>query len=320
MRRVVGLTLTGLGAFLVGLALLMRFYLPGQVIKAPLNEYLVRTLTGANMTYFSPKNLTDLGGVSMQATSTIKGDVAAGTSSTAVWEEFTVLQDVSNNLPVQYPSRRSAFDRRTGVLVNCCGARIGSNTKVQQSGQGYLWPLGTQQRTYQVFDVTTLRPEPFTYAGTTSVDGMTAYKFVEHISNQQSGTQTLPGSLVGLPNQASVTLPQYVTATNTALVDPVTGTPLSVTENQTVSLKDSSGVTRLVLLQGRLTSTPQSAQSMVNTANSAHLKIALLQDVGPVAGLIIGIVLLAFGIALLSNEPDYEEPSYQEEEPEPSTV
>ena len=44
MRRVLGLTLTGLGAFFIVLGLLLRFYLPGQVIKFPLNEYVVTTL------------------------------------------------------------------------------------------------------------------------------------------------------------------------------------------------------------------------------------------------------------------------------------
>ena len=37
MRRVLGVTLTGLGAFFLALALLLRLYLPGQVIKWPLN-------------------------------------------------------------------------------------------------------------------------------------------------------------------------------------------------------------------------------------------------------------------------------------------
>ena len=46
MRRVVGLTLTGLGAFFVAAALLLRFYVADQVIKFPLNEYVVLTFTG----------------------------------------------------------------------------------------------------------------------------------------------------------------------------------------------------------------------------------------------------------------------------------
>ena len=163
MRRVVGLTLTGFGAFFFVLALMLRFYVPSHAIKFPLNEYSVSTLAGGDMTYFSQKDLTDLAGVSIHATTTVEGDAAAGTSSTAVWQQFTALEDVSNHAPVSYYSQRSAFDRRTGVLVNCCGAHIGNNTKVRQSGQGYVWPFNTQQRTYQVFDTTLLKPEPFRY-------------------------------------------------------------------------------------------------------------------------------------------------------------
>jgi uncharacterized membrane protein len=319
MRRVVGLTLTGLGAFFFVLALMLRFYVPSHAIKFPLNEYAVSTLVGANMTYFSQHDLTDLAGVSMHATTTVKGDVAAGSSSTAVWEEFSALQDVSNNEPVTYYSQRVAFDRRTGVIVNCCGDRIGSNTKVQLSGQGYVWPFGTQQRTYQVFDTTLLKPEPFRYEGSTTVDGLTVYKFVEQVSNQQFGTQTLPGALVGINNQASVTLPQYLTATNTFLVDPVTGAVVSATENQDVSLKDSTGATRLVILKGTLASPPDAVQSLVNTSNSYHLKIQFVNVIGPLVGLLLGIVLLALGITLLLKEPDDEELVYQDET-EPATA
>jgi Porin PorA len=313
MRRVVGLTLTGLGAFFLALALLLRFYVPSHAIKFPLNEYDVSTLTGDNMTYFSQKDLTDLGGVAMRSTITVEGDVAAGSSSTAVWQEFTALQDVSNSSPVSYSSQRLAFDRRTGVLVNCCGNRVGNHTNLPLGGQGYVWPINTQKQTYQVFDTTLLKPEPFRYEGTTTVDGLTAYKFVEHVSNQQFGTQTLPGALVGVKNQASVTLPQYVTATNTFLVDPVTGAPLAVTENQNVSLKDSTGATRLVLLQGKLASTPETIQHEANTSNSYHLKIQFVEVIGPLVGLLLGIVLLIIGITLLLSEPDDEELIYEDE-------
>jgi Porin PorA len=320
MRRVVGLTLTGLGAFFLALALLLRFYVPSHAIKFPLNEYDVSTLTGDNMKYFSQKDLTDLGGVAMRATNTVEGDVAAGSSSTAVWQEFTALQDTSNNSPVSYTSQRLAFDRRTGVLVNCCGSRVGNHTNLHLGGQGYVWPIGTQQRTYQVFDTTLLKPVPFRYEGSTTVDGITAYKFVERVDNQQFGTQTLPGALVGIKNQASVTLPQYLTATNTYMVDPVTGATLAVTQNQTVSLKDSStGATRLVLLQGKLASTPETIQAEVNTSNSYHVKIQLVQIIGPLVGLLLGLVLLIIGITLLLNEPDDEELIY-EDESEPATA
>jgi hypothetical protein len=323
MRRVLGITLTGLGAFFLVLALLLRFYLPGQVIKFPLNKYVVTRLTGHNVSYFSQKQLAEVRGVTAQATSTVEGDVAAGSSSTAVWNEFTAVEDVTNNAPIQYVSQRSAFDRRSGLIVDCCGAYV-TTTNVgtangHQSGLAYAWPIGTQPTTYQVFDTTLLRPKPYRYAGTATTDGMTSYKFVEQITNQQFATQTVPGPLAGLPGQPSVTLPEYLTETNTYWVDPVTGTPLNVTENRTLSLEDSSGATRLILFKGSLAATPASVASAVNAANSSHLKIELIQDIGPLVTVLLGIILLAVGITLTISRLDDEEFVYETDEPVSST-
>jgi Porin PorA len=323
MRRVLGLVLTGLGAFFLALALLLRFYLPGQVIKFPLNEYLVTTLTGHNVSYFNAKQLKVLTGVTAKATSTVEGDVSAGSSSTAVWNDFTAVEDTTNNAPIEFVSQRSAFNRRTGAIVDCCGAYVSiSNVGTRnghQSGQGFVWPLGTQKQTYQVLDATLVRPEPFRYEGTSTIDGMTAYKFVEQVINQQFASQTLPGSLVGFSGLPSVTLPEYVSQTNTFWVDPVTGAPLDVNENRTLKLEDITGATKLLLYRGDLTATPQSVASAVSTAKSAHLKADFVEDIGPLVGLILGVALVVVGVALILGRPDSQEFAYESDETVGST-
>jgi hypothetical protein len=296
MRGIVGLTLTGLGGFLVALALLMHFYVAGQVVRFPLNELSQTTLTGHDISWFDSKELTELTGVSAKATQSIQGDVEAGSRSTAVWEEFTSVQDVSNSQTITYTSRRSAFNRRTGALVNCCGSYVGTNAAVRQSGQGYVWPIGTQKKTYEVFDPVTLRPEPFRYTGTQAILGMPAYEFVEHVANQQAGAQTLQGYLVG-SNSTSVTVPEYVTETNTVWVDPVSGIPLFEIQSQTQSLQ-YAGATQLVLFQGSLAETRQSAASSVAAAGSFDFREHLVQDIGPLASVLLGIVLLGIGVGL----------------------
>jgi hypothetical protein len=323
MRRVLGLVLTGLGAFFLVLALLLRFYLPGQVIKFPLNEYLVTTLTGHNVTYFNAKQLKVLTGVTAKATSTVEGDVSAGSSSTAVWNDFTAIEDTTNNAPIEFVSQRSAFNRRTGTIVDCCGAYVSiSNVGTRsghQSGQAFVWPLATQKQTYQVFDAMLGKPEPFQYEGTSTIDGMTAYKFVERVINQQFASQTLPGSLVGYGSLPSVTLPEYVTQTSTFWVDPVTGAPLDVTESRALGLEDITGATKLVLYQGDLTATRQSIASAVSTAKSAHLKIDLIADIGPLAGLVLGVGLVVVGVALIIDRRDSGEFAYETDETVGST-
>jgi hypothetical protein len=305
MRRVAGLTATVLGSFLVAFALLLRFYVPGQVIKFPLNEYAVTTMTGTDFSYFSPTSLTEYTHVRATATRTVEGDVNSGSSSVAVWGSFTALQDTTNHAAIQYTSQRSAFNRRSGLLVNCCAATIGAKA-VHQSGQGFTLPFGTAHRTYQIFDVTLLQPVPLTFAGTGSIDGMAADRFVEHVVNRKFGQQTLPGPIVGQKQQATVTLPEYLTATNTYWVDPVTGRIIDETTDQRVALESSSGATELVLLGGKLTETPASVAAAVASARQPHRKIGWIEDTGPLIGILAGLVLLIGGIWLVwgAERPD----------------
>ena len=318
MRRVLGVVLTGLGAFLLVLALLFRFYLPGQVIKFPLNEYTVSDLTGTNVTYFSNQTLAEVTGATVRAVNTVQGDVAAGSSSTAVWNDITGVFDITNGpspgTPMAYSSERIAFDRRSGLVVNCCGAAIGTK-HVNMSGQEFVWPIGTQKQNYQIFDTTLLKPETVKFTGTSTVNGMNVDVFVEHVVNQQFTTVTLPGSLVGT-SQPTATLPEDLTATNTYYVDPGSGSPLKVVQDQNEFLRNpTTGTTALTLLHGTLTTTPKSIAAAAKTAKSSDTEIAWVQDIGPLIGGIAGLLLLVLGILLILGQ--YEEYyEYEEEDTE----
>jgi Porin PorA len=320
MRRVLGVVLTGLGAFFLVVALLFRFYMPGQVIKFPLNEYTVSTLTGTNVSYFSSQTGAEVTGATVRAVSTTQGDVTAGSSSTAVWNNITGVFDITHSSspgsPISYATERLAFDRRTGLLVNCCGAEIGTK-RPKMSGQGFVWPIGTQQQTYHIFDTTLLKPEPVTFTGTGTVDGMNVDIFSEYIDNQKLGTVSLPGSFVGI-NQPTVALPEYLSAVNTYYVDPGTGSPVKVVESENESLTNpSTGGTALTLLRGTLTTTPKSIQAAVNTARSSDTEISWVQNIGPLIGILLGLVLLVLGIALLVTEGRelYEYEDYEADVP-----
>jgi Porin PorA len=324
MRRQVGITLTGLGAFLLVLALMGRFVVPGQVIKFPINEYTVSRLVGHNMTYLSDTTGKEVTGATVRAVSTTQGDVSAGTSSTAVWNNVTGVFDITTSAnpgaPVSYSTERLAFDRRTGVLENCCGAELGTK-HYNFSGQGYVWPIGTQKQTYQIYDTTLHKTEPANYTGSTTVDGLAVYIFVEHVTNLQIGSVNLPGSLVG-QSAATVTLPEYLTETNTYYVDPGTGSPVKVSQQQSQTLQNPDGSTALVLYSGTLVSTPPTVQAAVNTASSSDTEISWVQDIGPLIALLLGVFLLVFGLLLLLGDgrTAYEYEEYDDAGSEPATA
>lgn len=297
MRRNIGLVLAGLGAFLIVLAVVLPTWIVGQVVKFPLNEYQSATLAASNASYFSATSLTEKTGVNLQATYTIKGDGAAGTSSTAVWNEYSYVYDRTNHYAVQQMTRRFAFDRKTGQLTMCCGANVNGDSSVLQRGLvGYVFPFGTKKQTYQVFDTTLNKPVPFPYAGPADVRGITTYKFTEDIAPTQVATQTVPGSLAGL-SAASVTLPEYYEIHLTYYVDPVTGALVNVQEHQTMSLRNpSTGAQALLLFDANLKVTPSSLTTIVKLDTDGRSKLTLLKVILPLVLGAVGVIALVTGL------------------------
>jgi hypothetical protein len=248
-----------------------------------------------------------LTGVNMEATYTIKGNAAAGSSSTAVWNQFIYVYDQTSKLPFQTMTRTMAFDRRTAQLINCCGANVSGDSSVEQSGiVGYVFPIGTQKQTYDVFDASLNKPMPFTYAGTGTVNGIQAYRFEENVAPVQNGTQVLPGSLVG-STQASVVLPQYYEMHLTYWIDPDTGALLNATEHEKLTLHNSQGAQALLLLDANLAMTPASVNGLVALDNSQRSKMSLVTTILPLVTGIVGVILLIVGILVSRRREEVED-------------
>jgi hypothetical protein len=294
MRRV-GLVLVGLGVGLIVFALLIPTWVSGRVIKFPLNLYVSVNLTDSNASYFSPAKLAEQTGVTVEATQTIKGNAAAGSSSTAVWNQFTYIYDQTNKLPIQQTSRTMAFDRRTAQLVNCCGANVNGDSSVKQSGYaGIVLPIGTEKKTYPVFVPDVKKAVPFAYAGIDAVGGTEAYRFVANIPPTQNGTQTVPGSLVN-QSGSSVTLPQFFQAQITYWIDPVTGALLNVTENQKLTLRDSTGAQALLLFDANLVATTASVDRLLAIDNDQVSRASFVSTLLPLLSAMAGLILLVVG-------------------------
>jgi hypothetical protein len=297
MRRVAGLVLSALGTFLIILALLTRFVVVDEAVKDPLNENTVVQLIANHASYFSPSHLSELTGT-LEDTLTTQGDSAAGNSSTAVWTQFSYVYDQTNAQTVSYSTERLAFDRRDAALQNCCGTAIGTDNHVHVSGLGYLWPFNAQKKTYEVYNATLMKPVPAVYSGTATVDGVQTYKYVENVPATLDGSQTVPGTLVGLKSSASVTLSQYYTSTTTEYVDPITGGPVKGTSSQHIYLQNSSGAPVLTLINATFVTTPASVASVANTVKHDDSEIDILSFIVPLIVGIVGVILLVMGLIM----------------------
>jgi hypothetical protein len=262
------------------MALVLPAYIAPAVIKWPLNQYLATTLEARNASYFSAQKLTEVSGVTIDANYTFKGDAGKGTASTAVWDEFNYVRDVTNNVAIQLGTRTFAFDRKSAGLVSCCGANVNGNPGIQQTGiAGYAFPIGAQQQAYQVFDAVVGKAEPFKYSGTATVHGIETYMFDENVGPVPAIDQPVPANY-----QNHVVY----------YVDPVTGIPLDITEHEILTAQ-SQGTT---LFDANLAMTPSTVNSLVNTDNGNRNKISLLKLVLPLVTGILGALVLVAGVLL----------------------
>jgi MFS family permease len=304
MRRVSGFVLTLLGAFFLLAAVLLRFWIAPSAVKFPLDEYQVVTLTGTG-SYFSPAEGKELTGVSVRITYTTRGDVPAGNDAAAVWDQFVSVRDVTNSHPISYVTIREAFNRSNASLIQCCGVFVSNpvtgqpNHAVRMSGLGPVFPPGTQKTTYRLYDTTAARTEPVRYTGTSTIHGIQVYRFVETVPPTRFGTEQVPGSIAGEPSASNVSLGEYYSGSQVFYVDPVTGGPLATSQHAEVTLRDSTGVTRLVGSNVTATTTPASVQAVVNKDVSGRNAINLASVTLPLIGLIVGLLLLLGGILLV---------------------
>jgi hypothetical protein len=205
------------------------------------------------------------------------------------------VSDVTNHRSIQQMTRTLAFDRRTGQLVDCCGANVNGNALVHQTGlAGYVFPFGTQKQTYQVFDTTLNRTVPFVYSGTATVGGIQTYKFVQDTPSTQFAVQAVPGSMLGVKT-AVVRAPLFDQQHEVYYVDPETGALLDVNEHQTVTLHNpATGAQALVLYDANLFATPATVNQTVALDTSGRNEITLVETTLPlVCGIIGGVALLA---------------------------
>jgi hypothetical protein len=210
-----------------------------------------------------------------------------------VWQEFSAVNDTTNHVQVELMKRQFAFDRRTAQLVPCCGENVNGDSSIRQTGViGYVFPIGTQKQTYQVFDTTTNKTEPFKYSGTNTVHGIQTYEFVEDVAPVKVGFSPL-----------SATDPEYYTIHLVYSVDPETGALLAVDEHQTEYLINAiTGARTTTLFDADLVTTPATVTAVVALDSNGRNKITLLETILPLVLGIVGALLVAGGF-LLSRKP-----------------
>lgn len=290
MGRMSTLVLIGFGAFFVTLAPLLKFWAADQIVSAPANQFGISRLEAKDAEYFSLQDLKVLTG-DLDIIVTTRGDAKEATSDRVVWDEAVVVNDVTNKRSfIDMAERRSAFDRRTGEAVNCCGAGV-DKEPVPMAGQVYKFPFGVEKKTYQVFDPIARKAFDARFAGEETVNGLPVYVFEQTVPPTMTESRTVPSSALDMKGKGDVRVGRWYDAKKTFWVEPVTGSPVRQEVQRHEVLKTEDGVERSPAFVADARMTDQTVDELVRNAEDAKFQVHLLRNVVPLVLVALGAVL-----------------------------
>jgi hypothetical protein len=310
MRRVAPLIVLGLGIFLIVLSGLVKFVVAPAAVKAPLTiptKYQKILASGQNFKFANP-HTGQQDTVTVNITRTVQGDAASGDGKVAVYVESLCLTVDDGSHPgcvdktdprlITITTDRIAFDRKTGMAVDNpkYKANVDGDTSIKHVGLGYKFPIDTKKKTYQYFDTVVGKPFPAVYTDTEKLNGLTVYKFVQKMENQNVYTNGV--------------LPSTYTDTRTMWVEPTTGVIVKGSEDLTQTLTGRAsldpnsalrdpGFQNVVALQGLLVFTDATVANQAQLAKDNLGKIHLIRLWIPLIALVLGLILLVLSIPML---------------------
>jgi hypothetical protein len=294
MARRVGFVLVFLGLFLLFFALVERVYAYPRLKKAPLDQYSQPVATGTG-SYFnrSPDKLREITGAQLKNVRTVRGDVKAGSDEVAVWDSFNSTVDTADQGVITATQERIALDRVTAQSVQCCG----ENPRHQ--GLTLKFPFDTRKTTYQFWDAPAQRALPAAFTRTERINGVSVYRFEQHIDQLDIGDQDIPGTLAGEPDTPSVQTDVIYSNVKTLWVEPATGLIVKAQQDVTQVLRTPGGENVLTLIDAVLTYDEATVDANADDAAKGVNQLRILGTILPIAALALGLIALAAGLVLL---------------------
>ena len=313
MGKKIGTVALFLGAFLLALAALSKFYMYDQLAVVPQNTTstsISGTASGADADYLdAAAGLKPTTGP-LKSTRIVVGNVKASEQASkdlgrdiAVWDTYSCTDTPAFNCgggktPLSGTTDTVAFDRNTGETINWKGTKSESGGKTIEpadfTGLYFKFPFDTQKKTYKFWDDTLRKATDAKYVGEGTVKGLKVYKFTQTIEPTMIGTIDVPGGLVGSA-AATVTADQFYSNVRSFSIEPVTGVVIVGGEAQDGYL-EVNGVRKLTTTKATLVYTDKNTADTVNTYKPKATLLSAVKTTVPIGAGIVGLLLIGFGV------------------------
>lgn len=229
--------------------------------------------------------------VQLRATRIVRSDSQASDSQNTTMNESLCIVIVQGSTPdcVRAPdprllsvtTDRVTTNRKSAEAVHVArwNENVNGDTSVRHVGLAYKWPIDAQKKTYLFFNPDVNKAIPATYAGESSINGLTVYKFV-------SKTGVLPYKILG-------TLSGTYDDTRTVWIEPSTGAIIDGVEHQVQKLENGQVALDTVLSfdKSAIDSQTSFAKSKINDLRLAQIWMPLIAGVLGIAAIVGGILL-----------------------------
>ncbi|HEV8653668.1 MAG TPA: DUF3068 domain-containing protein [Actinomycetes bacterium] len=296
MGRRLGFALVFVGLFLLFFGLFERFYAYPRLQKAPLDRYSKPVATGTG-TYFNRSTLKEVQDAQLRNIRVVRGDVKAGSSSTAVWDTFSSTVDTQDNGVITASQERVALDRVTAESVHCCGENP------RHEGLTFKFPFNTAKKTYIFWDTGAKQAFPAQYMATEKLDGVTVYRFEQRFDGIKTDSLMISGEMAGDPSRDTVPANVIYGNVKTLWVEPRTGIIVKAEQDVNQTLQTEEGRTVLTVVDAKLTYDEATVRGNLDDAREGRSELTMLSTTLPVSGVLLGLLLVAGGLALVARRP-----------------
>lgn len=318
MGKKLAVILTGLGVFVLGVALLARFYAYDRLAVVPLDQDTVSVSEGPGATIFDIASQQEIT-VDLVSTRNVVGDVEASEKASdelgrdiAVWETLVYTDEPGAEVSADSPPRSGshdlvAFDRHTGETVKCCDTYtvtaaddrgVEEKDTIGFEGLYFKFPFQTEKKTYRFWDGSLREAPEIEYKETETIEGLEVYRFEQVIPPTTVGNLTAPASFFDIDEEGDVTLDRVYSNTRTLWIEPETGVIIRGQEDQ-LSVAEYEGEQVATLTDVTIGYNPETISDNVDTYSALSTQLKLIRIWVPIVGGILGLLLLAAGLVML---------------------
>lgn len=320
MRRVVGFVLVALGVAVLAVGALSKPVIYDRLATVKLDQRSTSVSVGSSVDVLdvSEQGIRVLSGTDVKSTREVRGipGRVTGKDGDAFWQTGVTTEIAGATDPrPKYSAEGVSFDRKTGEATMCCGDfhTIGTvddptaTEPVTHEGLFFKFPFGVQRTSYDFWDGELLRAEPIAYQGQEKLHGVTVYRFQQHLGPEKVSSQTgLPGALFGTDHPVDADM--VYENTRTLWVEPNTGVIIKGQEQQNKRF-EAAGLPTIPVTVGTIGYSDETVADNADAWGTKGQLLKLIRTTVPVVGIILGVVLIGFGLVLLVRRRREEAPA-----------